>query len=198
MNAWAWTLPTALTAIGFCITTLIAAIGWGITHIRDKKTAKTAENRFNEQIATLKAQLKVEQDSAEALRAQASSSAAAAAAAQEQVRQLQEANRIATAANPPDKAPCGDAEWVRGELFRIHNEGNRNVVVTAVRAADPNLQRLFHFDESTPFKCEPGDSVEYMSIGTMHTGTPKTEIEWHWEGEDGTRITHRSNIKPKI
>ena len=74
MNAWAWTLPTALTAIGFCITTLIAAIGWGITHIRDKKTAKTAENRFNEQIATLKAQLKVEQDSAEALRAQASSS----------------------------------------------------------------------------------------------------------------------------
>lgn len=192
MGPWDWTLSTIIATIALAFT----AIGWGITDVKDKKAAKTAEKRHNEQIAALKDQLQAERDSATALRAQAESSAAAAEASQEQVRQLQEANRLAMAANPPDKAPWGDAEWVRGELFRIHNKGNRNVVVTAVRAADPNLQGLFSFDESTPFKCEPGDSIDYSAMGTWQTGTPKTEIEWHWEGEEDPRTTQRSNIKP--
>ncbi|PKU90112.1 hypothetical protein CQR48_0966 [Bifidobacterium thermophilum] len=194
MGPWDWTLSTTIATIALAFT----AIGWVITAIKDKKTAKTTEKRHNEQLATLKDQLQTERDSATALRAQAESSATAAKAAQEQVRQLQEANRIAMAANPPDKAPWGDAEWVRGELFRMRNEGNRNVIVTAVRASDPKLQGLFHFSESTPFKCEPGDSIVYIALGTGQIGAPKTEIRWHWEGDGMERTTVRPNIKPKL
>lgn len=106
MSPWDWTLSTTIATIAL----VFMAIGWVITAIRDKKIAKTAEKRHNEQLATLKDQLQAERDSATALRAQAESSAAATEAALEQVRQLQEANRIAMAANLPDKALWGDAE----------------------------------------------------------------------------------------
>lgn len=58
----------------------------------------------------------------------------------------------------------------------MHNEGNKNVIVTAVRASDPKLQGLFRFSESTPFKCEPEDSIVYMALETGKTGAPETEI----------------------
>jgi hypothetical protein len=138
-------------------------------------------------------------DSLLSLREQVKSSTATANALQEQVKQLEKANHIAMAANPPEKAPWGDAKWTgRGALFRIHNEGKRNAIVTAVRATEPNLQNLLRFSEPTPFTSEPGDSIDYMAIGTSQTGTPKTEIEWHWEDDDTVRTTHRSNIKPKL
>ena len=200
---WNWLINDVMNNpsawAGVAIAAVVALVGWagtGITWIvqtvsnrRKTKREKTERDkalqeerdRFNQQIDTLKAQLQAERDSAEALR--------------KHVQLLEESNRIARAANPPDKAPWGDAEWTgSGELFRIRHEGKRNAVVTGLRASEENLAGLAHFDQQPPFMCEPGDSITYLAIGTQ-AGRPSTLIEWHWEDSDEPRETTRHNIK---
>ncbi|WP_137656922.1 hypothetical protein [Bifidobacterium moukalabense] len=193
MNAdpWAWTLTTTLVVIGWVVTLAISVAGWVITAIKDARSAKAAQEKYeadarraDETNATLKSQLEAAQESTKALRAQ--------------VEQLKEANRIALSSNPPDKAPWGDSVWTRkGSLFSIHHEGLRNVMVLGVRSADPKMRGLLRFDRTTPFSCEPGDSIEYMAIGAQ-LGRPDVEIRWRWEDDDTERTTRRPSIKPSF
>ena len=141
-SPWDWTLSATLTVIGLAITLAIAVAGWIITARKDSKSAKAAREKYesdarraDELNATLKSQLEASRESAAALRAQ--------------VEQLKEANRIAISSNPPDKAPWGDSVWTgSGELFSIHHEGLRKVIVLEVRSADPRMSGLLHFDLS--------------------------------------------------
>lgn len=188
-SPWDWTLSATLTVIGLAITLAIAVAGWIITARKDSKSAKAAREKYesdarraDELNATLKSQLEASRESAAALRAQ--------------VEQLKEANRIAISSNPPDKAPWGDSVWTgSGELFSIHHEGLRKVIVLEVRSADPRMSGLLHFDHATPFSCEPGDSIEYLAIGTQ-LGRPDVEIRWRWADDDTERTTRRPSIKP--
>ncbi|RGJ41709.1 hypothetical protein DXD60_07690 [Bifidobacterium adolescentis] len=189
-SPWDWTLSATLTVIGLAITLAIAVAGWIITARKDSKSAKAAREKYesdarraDELNATLKSQLEASRESAAALRAQ--------------VEQLKEANRIAISSNPPDKAPWGDSVWTgSGELFSIHHEGLRKVIVLEVRSADPRMSGLLHFDHATPFSCEPGDSIEYLAIGTQ-LGRPDVEIRWRWADDDTERTTRRPSIKPR-
>ena len=189
-SPWDWTLSATLTVIGLAITLAIAVAGWIITARKDSKSAKAAREKYesdarraDELNATLKSQLEASRESAAALRAQ--------------VEQLKEANRIAISSNPPDKAPWGDSVWTgNGELFSIHHEGLRKVIVLEVRSADPRMSGLLHFDHATPFSCEPGDSIEYLAIGTQ-LGRPDVEIRWRWADDDTERTTRRPSIKPR-
>lgn len=189
-SPWDWTLSATLTVIGLDITLAIAVAGWIITARKDSKSAKAAREKYesdarraDELNATLKSQLEASRESAAALRAQ--------------VEQLKEANRIAISSNPPDKAPWGDSVWTgSGELFSIHHEGLRKVIVLEVRSADPRMSGLLHFDHATPFSCEPGDSIEYLAIGTQ-LGRPDVEIRWRWADDDTERTTRRPSIKPR-
>ena len=189
-SPWDWTLSATLTVIGLAITLAIAVAGWIITARKDSKSAKAAREKYesdarraDELNATLKSQLEASRESAAALRAQ--------------VEQLKEANRIAISSNPPDKAPWGDSVWTgSGELFSIHHEGLRKVIVLEVRSADPRMSGLLHFDHATPFSCEPGDIIEYLAIGTQ-LGRPDVEIRWRWADDDTERTTRRPSIKPR-
>ena len=189
-SPWDWTLSATLTVIGLAITLAIAVAGWIITARKDSKSAKAAREKYesdarraDELNATLKSQLEASRESAAALRAQ--------------VEQLKEANRRAISSNPTDKAPWGDSVWTgSGELFSIHHEGLRKVIVLEVRSADPRMSGLLHFDHATPFSCEPGDSIEYLAIGT-HLGRPDVEIRWRWADDDTERTTRRPSIKPR-
>lgn len=189
-SPWDWTLSATLTVIGLAITLAIAVAGWIITARKDSKSAKAAREKYesdarraDELNATLKSQLEASRESVAALRAQ--------------VEQLKEANRIAISSNPPDKAPWGDSVWTgSGELFSIHHEGLRKVIVLEVRSADPRMSGLLHFDHATPFSCEPGDSIEYLAIGTQ-LGRPDVEIRWRWADDDTERTTRRPSIKPR-
>lgn len=189
-SPWDWTLSATLTVIGLAITLAIAVAGWIITARKDSKSAKAAREKYESDArradklnATLKSQLEASRESAAALRAQ--------------VEQLKEANRIAISSNPPDKAPWGDSVWTgSGELFSIHHEGLRKVIVLEVRSADPRMSGLLHFDHATPFSCEPGDSIEYLAIGTQ-LGRPDVEIRWRWADDDTERTTRRPSIKPR-
>ena len=189
-SPWDWTLSATLTVIGLAITLAIAVAGWIITARKDSKSAKAAREKYesdarraDELNATLKSQLEASRESAAALRAQ--------------VEQLKEANRIAISSNPPDKAPWGDSVWTgSGELFSIHHEGLRKVIVLEVRSADPRMSGLLHFDHASPFSCEPGDSIEYLAIGTQ-LGRPDVEIRWRWADDDTERTTRRPSIKPR-
>ncbi|MFT8787412.1 MAG: hypothetical protein ABF806_02505 [Bifidobacterium psychraerophilum] len=141
---WDWSLSTILVVIGLAVTLVIAIIGWIITAIHAKKDAqkesgRTArasaetERRHQEQLSLLNERLQTSQDSAKALR--------------EQVKQLEESNRLFAAANPEEKAPWGDSEWTGiGELFRIHLEGTRTVTVTRIGAAEPELEGLLDLE----------------------------------------------------
>lgn len=190
-DPWAWTLATTLVVIGWAVTFAITVAGWIITARKDSRSAKAAREKYeadarraDELNATLRSQLDAARESTAALRAQ--------------VEQLKEANRIAISSNPPDKAPWGDSAWTgSGELFSIHHEGLRKVIVLEVRSADPRMRGLLHFDHATPFFCEPGDSIEYLAIGTQ-LGRPDVEIRWRWADDDTERTTRRPSIKPRF
>lgn len=193
---WDWSLSTILVVIGLAVTLVIAIIGWIITAIHAKKDAqkesgRTArasaetERRHQEQLSLLNERLQTSQDSAKALR--------------EQVKQLEESNRLFADANPAEKAPWGDSEWTgSGELFRIHLQGTRSVTVTGIHAAEPGQDGLFELrnPRELPSTLEPGDSIEYLAVGTM-AGTPSTRIEWHWGNSEKPRETTRTNIKTR-
>ncbi|MFT8638711.1 hypothetical protein [Bifidobacterium sp.] len=194
---WDWNLSTTLVVVGWAITLAITITGWVITSRRAKKTAlaeakKAAEDnalarqRHQEQIDMMKERLQTAHNSSTALK--------------EQVKQLTEANRLYSKANPENKAPWGDAEWTgSGDLFRIHLSGTRPVVVTQVKASEDRLSGLFDLRHPTALPCsmEPGDSVEYLAFGT-NAGTPETLIEWNWENSTEPRKTTRSNVKPNF
>lgn len=191
MVTWFWNLvqgdfannPTGWIDLLITVAGILAA---PITHFIDSKKSKEdadkAQENFDSELVTLKAQLKAAQDSADALR--------------EQVGQLKEANRIAEEANPFAVVPWDDAEWTgNGSQFLIRNKSSRTVVVTRLSASDERLDGLMDFEEEPPFVCNPNDVITYFAANTWQTGTPSTLIEWHWEGSDESKTTKRPNIK---
>ena len=172
-----WLSEHGIELAMFLLTLVVTCVGWIFEH----KNAKLLNKERIQDINLLTKQVQALQKQADSLQKQADS--------------LQEQTDMLRAEF--DKPPFSDAEWSgSGEKFLIKNNGARNVIIDSVHSEQDDLQGQFRFKRTTPFTCAPGDTIEYLAVGT-EAGRPNTIIEWHFDDSNENKTTRRSNFIPQ-